>query len=295
MPDALTTTDLPFPKTSGKVRDVYDISSVLKDHLLIVATDRVSAFDVVMPTPIPGKGVLLTQMAVFWFQQLLPLTHNHLVTAEVGQFPEALQEYAAVLEGRSMLVRRLEIVPFECVARGYLAGSGLKEYQATGRVCGIELPPGLRDGDKLPEPIFTPATKAATGHDENVSFEMMADALGAELTTQLRDLTLSLYRHAADYAAGRGILIADTKFEFGRDAFNHLVLADEALTPDSSRFWPADTWQPGGPQASFDKQFVRDHLAGLDWNQQPPGPALPQHVIDGTLARYREALTRLTK
>ena len=289
MPDALLTTDLPFPKTSGKVRDVYDLASVVPGRLLLVATDRVSAFDVVMPTGVPGKGVLLTQIARFWFERFKDVP-NHLAVEAV---PE-LEPFADVLRGRSMIVRRLSVVPFECVARGYLAGSGFKEYRATGKVCGIELPAGLREGDQLPEPIFTPATKATTGHDENVPFERMADEMPTGLAEQLRHATLDLYRRAAEHAASRGILLADTKLEWGRDDAGAVVLADEIFTPDSSRFWPADQWTPGGDQPSFDKQFVRDHLASLDWDRTPPGPELPASVVEGTLERYRDAYRRLT-
>lgn len=295
MADALMTTDLPFPRTSGKVRDVYDVDGVLPGHLLIVATDRVSAFDVVMPNGIPGKGILLTQIALFWFEKFARHFPNHLVTGDVAQMPAALQEHAPTLRGRSMLVRRVEIVPFECVARGYLAGSGWKDYATTGSVCGIALPAGLQNGDKLPAPIFTPATKAATGHDENVSFDTMAASLGAGLATELREKTLRLYAMANEYAAARGILLADTKFEWGLDpATRQVTLADEILTPDSSRFWPADEWKPGGEQASFDKQFVRNFLSGLAWDRTPPGPALPPEVVAGTLDRYRDAYRRLT-
>lgn len=299
MADALMTTDLPFPKTSGKVRDVYDLETILPGHLLIVATDRVSAFDVVMPNGIPGKGVLLTQIALFWFEKFARHFPSHLVTGDVAKMPTPLQEHDQTLRGRSMLVRRVEIIPFECVARGYLAGSGWKDYATTGHVCGIKLPPGLQNGDRLPAPIFTPATKAATGHDENVSFDDMAATLGAGLATELREKTLRLYAMASEYAAARGILLADTKFEWGIDpATRQVTLADEILTPDSSRFWPADGWKPGGggggEQPSFDKQFVRNHLASVAWDRTPPAPALPPEVIAGTLDRYRDAYRRLT-
>ena len=293
--DAVAQTNLPFPKRSGKVRDVYDLADVLDGHLLIIASDRISAYDCIIPTPVPGKGRLLTQMALFWFHQFLPVVGNHLVTASVEQYPEPLQEFASQLDGRSMLVRKLTIVPFECVARGYLAGSGWKDYQATGRVCGIELPTGLKNGDALPEPIFTPATKAESGHDENVSFETMAAALGDELAGRLRDLTLDLYKRAADHAKARGIILADTKLEWGHDPAGNLLLADEIFTPDSSRFWPADDYEPGREQASFDKQYVRNYLSGLDWDKSPPAPPLPDDVVEGTLSRYREAFERLTE
>ncbi|MEM1011691.1 MAG: phosphoribosylaminoimidazolesuccinocarboxamide synthase [Planctomycetota bacterium] len=289
--NAIFETDLPFPMTRGKVRDVYDLEAVLPGHVLLVATDRVSAFDVVMPTPIPGKGTLLTEIALFWFRHFDDV-RNHLSDQA---WPAELEPFSDVLDGRSMLVRRVDVVPFECVVRGYLAGSGWKDYQATGRIGGIELPTGLVDGDRLPEPIFTPATKATTGHDENVTFDQMADAIGGELASTLRDRTLDLYRRASDHAGDRGILLADTKLEFGLNTDGQIVLADEIFTPDSSRYWPADTWQPGGPQQSFDKQFVRDHLASLDWDKTPPGPALPDDVIAGTVARYQHARDVLTR
>ena len=294
MPDAaITATDLPLPKTGGKVRDVYDLGD---RRLLIVATDRISAYDVVMADGVPGKGALLTTLSLFWFERFAGEFPSHLITADVDQYPAELRAHAEVLRGRSMLVRKLDIVPFECVARGHLAGSGWAEYRKTGRVCGVELPPGLRNGDKLPEPIFTPAIKAASGHDQNVSFEDMANAVGGELAADLRDRTLRLYGLAAEYAASRGIILADTKFEWGRDPqTGQILLADEFLTPDSSRFWPADDYRPGGEQPSFDKQFVRDYLATLaDWDRRPPGPSLPAQVIDGTRRRYAEAVERLT-
>ena len=284
MDAAVTSTDLPFPKRSGKVRDVYDLGG---DRLLIVATDRVSAYDVVMPNGVPGKGVLLTRLARFWFDRLADLVPNHLIG---GDLPAG----AADLADRSMLVRKLEIVPFECVARGYLAGSGWAEYEATGRVCGVGLPAGLRRGGRLFKPIFTPATKATSGHDENVSFDRMADEVGGELAALLRDRTLGLYRAAHEYAFSRGVIIADTKLEWGRDAGGTAVLADEAFTPDSSRFWPADDHRPGREQPSFDKQFVRDHLSASGWDRRPPAPPLPEGVIAGTLDRYRDAVRRLT-
>ena len=284
---ALTATDLPFPATRGKVRDVYDVGN---GRLLLVATDRISAYDVVMSNGVPGKGILLTQTARFWFDRYERDFPNHLIT---GDLAADLEPFADLLRGRSMLVKKLDVVPFECVARGYLAGSGWKEYQQAGRVCGVALPAGLRNGDRLPEPIFTPATKAQSGHDQNVSFDVMADALGRDLAADLRDRTLRLYSLAADYAASKGILLADTKFEWGRDAGGNVILADEILTPDSSRFWPADGWRPGGKQPSFDKQFVRDYLQTLDWDRRPPGPVLPPHVVDGTRRRYAEAYEKL--
>ena len=283
---ALTTTDLPFPAKCGKVRDVYDVGG---GRLLLVATDRLSAYDVVMANGVPGKGILLTQTARFWFDRYQGTFRNHLVSADVADFPAELQSFADLLRGRSMLVQRADVIPFECVARGYLAGSGWKEYRETGRVCGVDLPAGLQNGSRLPEPIFTPATKADSGHDQNVTFADLADAVGKSLATALRDWTLRLYTLAADYAASKGILLADTKLEWGHNVTGDLILVDEILTPDSSRFWPADGWKPGGEQPSFDKQFVRDYLSTLDWDRRPPGPALPQDVIDGTRRRYAEA------
>jgi phosphoribosylaminoimidazole-succinocarboxamide synthase len=280
-PPAITDTSLPagFPLVArGKVRDVYAVGD---DRLLLVATDRISAFDCILGSPIPGKGCLLTQISLFWFDLFRDLTANHLITANVDEFPAPLQPYRDQLEGRTMLVRRARMVDIECVARGYLAGSGWKEYKASGTVCGIKLPAGLTESAELPEPIFTPATKAHSGHDENISFERAAELAGAELAAQLRDRTLALYRRAAAYARTRGIIIADTKFEFGFIG-DQLVLADEVLTPDSSRFWPADDYAPGRPQASFDKQYVRDWLETLDWNKQPPAPELPDYVVART-------------
>jgi phosphoribosylaminoimidazole-succinocarboxamide synthase len=268
----------------GKVRDLYEVGS----DLLLVATDRLSAFDVVLPTPIPDKGRVLTQLSLFWFDFLKDVVKNHLVTASVDQYPAPLKKYADDLRGRSMLVTKAQMIDIECVARGYLSGSGWKEYQQTGAVCGIKLPVGLKESDKLPEPIFTPATKALTGHDENISIEEMAKRTGKELAEKLRDLTLKIYKTAADYAAGRGIIIADTKFEFGQTS-QGLILADEVLTPDSSRFWPADKYQPGKAQESFDKQFVRDYLEAIKWNKQPPAPSLPDDVARKTSEKYIEA------
>lgn len=292
--EAVMSTDLPFPRRSGKVRDVYDLDGALDDHFLIVATDRISAYDVVLPTGIPGKGIILTQMALFWFARYRAQFENHVVTGDVDAYPPDLQEHAEMLRGRSMLVRKARVVPFECVARGYLAGSGWKEYAVTGNICGIRLPGGLRNGDALPAPVFTPATKAETGHDENVPFERMVTELGVGLADELREKTLRLYSLAADYAKERGILLADTKFEFGTTADGRLILIDEILTPDSSRFWPADQWKAGGEQASFDKQYVRNYLAGLEWDRTPPGPALPEEVVRGTQKRYLEAHEQLT-
>jgi phosphoribosylaminoimidazole-succinocarboxamide synthase len=268
----------------GKVRDLYS----LNEQLLFVATDRISAFDYVLATGIPEKGRVLTQLSLFWFDFLKDVVKNHLVTARVEEYPAPLKKYADDLRGRSMLVTKAQMIDIECVARGYLSGSGWKEYQQTGAVCGIKLPAGLKESDKLPEPIFTPATKALSGHDENISIEEMAKRTGKELAEKLRDLTLKIYKTAADYAAGRGIIIADTKFEFGQTS-QGLILADEVLTPDSSRFWPADKYQPGKSQESFDKQFVRDYLEAIKWNKQPPAPSLPEDVARKTSEKYIEA------
>ena len=270
------------PTARGKVRDIYDLG----DHLLIVATDRLSAFDVVMPTPIPDKGRVLTQLSLFWFNLLRDVIPNHVLSSTA--FPAPFDKYTDELAGRSMLVRKTRPLPIECVARGYLSGSGWKEYRANRSVCGIPLPAGLRESDKLPEPIFTPATKATSGHDENISFERVASLLGNDLADRVRSVTLEIYRRAAAYAEPRGILLADTKFEFG--VLNgELLWIDEALTPDSSRFWPASQYQPGGPQPSFDKQYVRDYLEHIRWPKTPPGPELPDDVVAGTRAKYREA------
>jgi len=273
----------------GKVRDVYRID----DRLLIVATDRISAFDYILPTGIPDKGRVLTQLSIFWFDFLRKVTPTHFLTANVDEYPKSLQPYRDQLEGRSMLVKRADMVEIECVARGYLSGSGWKEYRQQGTVCGIRLPAGLRESDRLPEPIFTPATKAQTGHDENISFERMAELAGADLAARLRALTLEIYSTAARYAESRGIIIADTKFEFGFVG-DQLVLGDEVLTPDSSRFWPAASYRPGGAQQSFDKQFVRDYLESIHWNKQPPAPPLPDEVAAQTGEKYRQAYTELT-
>ncbi|OGK95068.1 MAG: phosphoribosylaminoimidazolesuccinocarboxamide synthase [Candidatus Rokubacteria bacterium RIFCSPHIGHO2_02_FULL_69_13] len=274
----------------GKVRDVYAVDG---DTLLIVATDRISAFDVVLPNAIPEKGRVLTALTLFWLDLIRDIVPNHLITADVARYPAPLRRYAAELEGRSMLVRRAEVVPFECVARGYLAGSGWKEYQKTGAVCGIPLPAGLREAEKLPRPIFTPATKAEAGHDINVSEAEMAKSVGAEPTARLKRLTLAVYTRAADYAATRGIIIADTKFEFGR-AGGEIILVDEVLTPDSSRFWPASEYVAGMSPPSFDKQYVRDYLETLTWNKQPPAPPLPPEVVRRTTEKYLEAYRLLT-
>jgi phosphoribosylaminoimidazole-succinocarboxamide synthase len=273
----------------GKVRDVYRVDG----KLVIVATDRISAFDYILPTGIPDKGRVLTQLSIFWFDFLRDLTPTHFLSADIQEYPEPLRKYRDQLEGRSMLVKRANMVEIECVARGYISGSGWKEYQQQGTVCGIALPKGLRESDKLPEPIFTPATKAQTGHDENVSFEYVASLIGEDLAKRLRDLTLAIYTRAAQYAETRGIIIADTKFEFGFVG-DELVLGDEVLTPDSSRFWPAETYRPGGPQFSFDKQFVRDYLESIRWNKQPPAPHLPEEVAAKTSEKYRQAYRVLT-
>ncbi len=273
----------------GKVRDVYRVDG----RLLIVATDRISAFDYILPTGIPAKGKVLTQLSIFWFDFLKDLTPNHFLTARVEDYPEPLRQYRRELEGRSMLVRRAEMIEIECVARGYLAGSGWKEYREQGTVCGIPLPAGLAESDRLPEPIFTPATKAQTGHDENISFERVCSMIGEDLAKRLRDLTLGIYTRAARYAETKGIIIADTKFEFGF-VDGELLLGDEVLTPDSSRFWPAETYRPGGPQFSYDKQFVRDYLESIRWNKQPPAPVLPGEVAAKTSEKYRQAYTALT-
>lgn len=274
----------------GKVRDVYSVDS---DTLLIVTTDRISAFDYILATGIPDKGKVLTQMTLFWLDFLKAITPNHLLTAEVSEYPAKLRVYADQLEGRSMLVKRAKMVDVECVARGYISGSGWKDYKSTGAVCGISLPQGMQESGKLPEPIFTPASKAQSGHDENISFDAVVASIGADLAGQLRDLTLGIYKAASEYAATKGIILADTKFEFGFVG-DQLVLADEVLTPDSSRFWPAATYAPGGAQPSYDKQYVRDYLESIRWNKQPPAPALPEEVQRKTSEKYKEAYIALT-
>jgi len=288
----LLQTDIPELElfASGKVRDVYRVGA---DHLLFVATDRISAFDYVLATGIPHKGRVLTQLSLFWFEFLKDTVPSHLITADVSRYPAEIRGYADKLRGRSMLVQRAEMFPVECVVRGYLSGSGWKEYKASGSVCGIKLPSGLRESEQLPEPIFTPATKATTGHDENISFEHMTQLVQPEDARQLRDLSLAIYKKAADYARQKGIIIADTKFEFGRTAAG-ITLADEVLTPDSSRFWPADKYEPGMSQQSFDKQYVRDFLEEIHWNKQPPAPALPVEVARRTSEKYVEAYRQLT-
>jgi phosphoribosylaminoimidazole-succinocarboxamide synthase len=277
------------PIARGKVRDIYEVDG----QLCIVATDRISAFDYVLATGIPDKGKVLTQMSLFWFEMIQDIVPTHFITADVSQYPEPLCRYREQLEGRSMLVRKAQMIPVECVARGYLSGSGWKEYQQKGTVCGIPLPPGLVESAKLPEPIFTPATKAESGHDENISFEEAARRVGLDLAERLRSLTLRIYQRAADYAESRGIIIADTKFEFGFVG-DELILGDEALTPDSSRFWPKATYRPGGPQPSYDKQYVRDYLESIRWNKQPPAPALPEEVAAKTSEKYKSAYRELT-
>jgi phosphoribosylaminoimidazole-succinocarboxamide synthase len=274
---------------SGKVRDLY----LLDGRLLLVATDRISAFDYVLASGIPHKGRVLTQLSLFWFDFLKSMVASHVSTADLDQYPQELQAFREELRGRSMLVVRADMVPIECVVRGYLSGSAWKEYRQKGSVCGLPLPAGMQESEKLPQPIFTPAVKATSGHDENISFAEMVQRAGPELSEHLRELSIRIYRAAADYAADRGILIADTKFEFGRTPAG-LVLADEVLTPDSSRFWPAAPYQPGGPQESFDKQFVRDYLEQIRWNKQPPAPSLPAEVAQRTSEKYMEAYRRIT-
>jgi phosphoribosylaminoimidazole-succinocarboxamide synthase len=276
-------------KARGKVRDIYDLG----DALLIVASDRISAFDVVMNDPIPDKGKILTQISAFWFERIGDLAPTHLLATEVGKFPAACQPYAHLLRDRSMYVTKARVVPFECVVRGYLSGSGWKEYREHGSVCGIRLPRGLVESDRLTEPIFTPATKEEMGtHDQNVSFDRMVRDLGGELAERLRELSLAVYRRARDIAEVRGIILADTKFEFGVVG-NTVILVDEVLTPDSSRFWPKDAYAPGGPQPSFDKQFLRDYLLAIKWPQQPPPPKLPAEIVEKTRAKYLEAYEKL--
>jgi len=277
-------------KGRGKVRDIYDLG----DTLLIVATDRISAFDVVMPNPIPDKGMVLTQISRFWFEAFGDIVPNHLISTDVEDFPEVCHPYREVLAGRTMWVRKAAPLPVECVVRGYLSGSGWAEYGARGDVCGIRLPGGLTESSKLEEPLFTPATKAEAGaHDENISFERVVELVGKERAEQIKTISISIYQKGCDMAEKKGIIIADTKFEFGV-AGEELLLIDEVLTPDSSRFWPKDEYHPGGPQKSFDKQFLRDYLTGLDWDKTPPAPQLPQEIIEKTRERYLEALKRLT-
>ena len=288
---AVFNTDLPglAPARRGKVRDVYDLG----DRLLIVATDRLSAFDFVLPTPIPDKGKVLNQVSAFWFKRTTDIIGNHVISTDVEAFPEELKAHAATIGGRSTLAHKLEMMPVECVARGYLAGSGWKDYQESGTVCGIELPGGLQESSRLPGPIFTPATKEQSGHDVNIPFSEVERMVGNDLAAKLRDVTLELYAAASDYALGRGIIIADTKFELGL-LHGKLVLADEALTPDSSRFWPTEGYEGGRGQPSFDKQYVRDYLISIGWNKQPPVPELPSTIVEGTRDRYREIFRILT-
>jgi phosphoribosylaminoimidazole-succinocarboxamide synthase len=287
----ISKTDLPGVKLHGrgKVRDIYD----LDEHFLIVATDRLSAFDVVLPTPIPNKGEVLTQMSAFWFDHFKNVVPNHVVSTEVNDYPKNLHQFRDQIEGRSMLVKKAKVFPVECVARGFLTGSGLKDYQKTGQVCGIPLPQGLKDSDRLPQAIFTPSTKAEKGHDENISEEQAGKIIGQENIHRLKELTLMLYTRGVEYALTRGIIICDTKFEFGT-IDGTISIVDEMLTPDSSRFWPADKYSPGKPQPSFDKQFVRDYLEKIGWNKQPPAPELPADIVTATSAKYVEALRVLT-
>jgi phosphoribosylaminoimidazole-succinocarboxamide synthase len=288
----LLQTDIPELQlhTSGKVRDVYQLDN---ERLLFVATDRISAFDYVLATGIPHKGRVLSQISLFWFDFLSDIVANHLITADVAQYPQSLQKHADQLAGRSMIVQRAQMFPVECVVRGYISGSAWKEYKATGKVCGINLPAGLRESEAFPEPIFTPSTKATSGHDENIPFSQMCDIVGTETASTLRDLTLRVYKKAAEYARQRGIIIADTKFEFGMTA-RGITLADEVLTPDSSRFWPADKYAPGRSQESYDKQYVRDYLEEIRWNKQPPAPALPSEVARRTSDKYLDAYQQIT-
>jgi phosphoribosylaminoimidazole-succinocarboxamide synthase len=274
----------------GKVRDMYDLG----DNLLMVATDRISAFDVVMPDPIPDKGIILTQISLYWFEIMKPIIENHVVTADVNEYPAVCRPYAETLKGRSMLVKKTNPLPIECVVRGYISGSGWKSYQDSGSVCGIPLAPGLQESDQLPEPIFTPSTKEELGaHDINIDFEETVKRIGHDLSSKVRDLSLAIYKKGAEIARKKQIIIADTKFEFGL-AGDDIILIDEVLTPDSSRFWPQDSYQPGGAQQSFDKQYVRDHLISINYNKQPPGPELPDDIIRNTRKKYLEALTQLT-
>ena len=285
----LTTTIENYPKRSGKVRDIYE----LPDALLIVATDRISAYDVVMPNGIPDKGRVLTQISLFWFNQLAEVTPNHLISGSLKDLPDDLRGNEE-LDGRFMLCRKAEVVPIECVVRGYLAGSGWREYKENGTVCGIELPKKLKQSSELPEPVFTPATKAEEGHDENISFEEACELVGADVMTELRDKSIALYSQGRHYAAKRGIIVADTKFEWGKDSDGRLILIDEVLTPDSSRFWPADSYKPGKSQPSFDKQFVRDSLDKIKFDHTPPAPPLPVEIVQQTREKYIEAYTYLT-
>lgn len=296
MPPAIITTDCPALNLlhRGKVRDMYAIPGH-DDKLLMVATDRISAFDVVMAEPVPGKGRMLTSISLFWFKLLGDIMPNHLLSADLADFPEVCRQYRDQLEGRSMLVRRSKVVPIECIVRGYLSGSFWSAYKKDRNVCGFMLPEGMRESGRFAEPLFTPSTKAELGeHDENISLEVMREKAGAELTAQMETASIRLYKRAAEYAREKGIIIADTKFEMGQDANGRLVLVDEVLTPDSSRFWPLESYQPGQGQPSFDKQYLRDYLAGLSWDKKPPAPPLPAEVLEKTSERYQEALRRLT-
>ncbi len=290
---ALLETHMPELKLikRGKVRDIYDLG----DRLLMVATDRISAFDVVMGNPIPGKGRILNQISLFWFDVLAPLVPNHIIARDVDQFPEEVKSYRDQLEGRSMIVQKADPLAIECIVRGYISGSGWKSYQSDGTICGISLPSGLKESDRLPEPIFTPSTKAADGsHDENIDFKRAAELVGWDTAERVKAMSLEIYRKGVALAAEKGIIIADTKFEFGRVA-DELILIDELLTPDSSRFWPQDSYRPGGGQPSFDKQYLRDYLSTLSWDKTPPGPVLPEEIVTQTYAKYHEALQRLTQ
>lgn len=274
----------------GKVRDIYDLG----DRLLMVATDRISAFDVIMPDPVPGKGKILTQISLFWFEIMKSLLPHHVISSDVDDFPDICKPYTEILRHRSMLVKKAEPLPVECVVRGYISGSGWKDYQETGSICGIKLPKGLKESDKLPEPLFTPSTKAELGlHDVNIDFDTVAAKIGETLADNVRTLSLAIYKKGAELANERGIIIADTKFEFGLFE-NNLILIDEVLTPDSSRFWPGESYKPGGVQKSFDKQYVRDYLISINWNKKPPGPRLPKYIITNTRNKYLEALNQLT-
>lgn len=297
MSDAVITTECPDLTLlhRGKVRDMYAIPGH-EDKLLMVATDRISAYDVVMADPIPGKGKVLTQISLFWFGLLGDIVPNHLLSAEVDQFPEICRQYRNQLEGRTMLVKRTKVVPIECIVRGYLSGSFWSAYKKNTTVCGFKLPEGMRESDQFPAPLFTPSTKAEQGlHDENISIEQMRKLIGPELTDNMAEVSVKLYQRAADYARTKGIIIADTKFELGLDSDNTLILIDEVLTPDSSRFWPLDQYRPGQGQPSFDKQFLRDYLSSLDWNKQPPPPVVPAEILEKTKARYIEAQQILTR
>ena len=294
MSNVVQTTNFPGLRLThrGKVRDMYAIDGH-DDKLLMVATDRISAYDVVMDDPVPGKGQILTQMSLFWFSLLGDIVPNHLITADVSQYPAACTPYAEVLRGRSMLVKKTQPLTIECIVRGYISGSFWSAYKKSTTVCGFALPGGMKESEQFPQPLFTPSTKAATGHDENISMERMAEIVGAKRAAEIADICLRLYKRAADYARERGIIIADTKFELG-ELNGRLILIDEVLTPDSSRFWPVDSYQPGGGQPSFDKQFLRDYLSSLTWDKTPPPPKLPGEIVEKTRSRYEEALARLT-